>query len=59
MTSKGAITAWVDRVKVPWRPASRGDRGNGGRWTSSISGRARRRQGQTERSRCARSAACA
>ena len=27
--------------------------------TSSISGRARRRQGKTERSRCARSAACA
>ena len=32
---------------------------HGGSPTSSISGRARRRQGQTERSRCARSAACA
>ena len=33
--------------------------GDGGRRTSSISGRAQRRQGYTERSRCARSAACA
>ncbi len=33
--------------------------GNRGRRTSSISGRARRRQGETKRSRCARSAACA
>ena len=45
------------RLRRLW---SRGThRANASGRTSSISGRARRRQGQTERSRCARSAACA